>query len=67
VGLDRIYTRGLTDASKFGFSLDKLEDVEEGNEGVVGSFDQQELERVTVESNAFERGEDRVEDSATSH
>ena len=64
---DYIYTHRLTDASKFGVLLDELEHVEEGNEGVVGSFDQQELERVTVESDAVERVDDRVEDSATSH
>ena len=51
---DHIYTRRLTDATKSGVLLDKLEQVEEGNEGVVGGYDQQELERVTVESNAVE-------------
>ena len=50
----RIYTNGLTDASKSGVLLDELEQVEEGNEGVVGGLDQQELERVTVESDAIE-------------
>lgn len=65
--LASIYKCELTDASKFRVRLDELEQVEEGNEGVVGGLDQQELERVTVESNAFERIEDRMEDSATSH
>ena len=41
--------------------------MEERNEGVVGGLDQQELERVTIESDALERVEDGVEDSATSH
>ena len=50
----RTYTDGLTDASKSGVLLDELEQVEEGNEGVVGGLDQQELERVTVESDAIE-------------
>lgn len=49
-----VYTRRLTEASKFGVGLDDLEHVEEGNKGVVGGLDQQELERVTVESDAFE-------------
>lgn len=52
--LASIYKCELTDASKFRVRLDELEQVEEGNEGVVGGLDQQELERVTVESNAFE-------------
>lgn len=51
---DRIYTSGLTDAGKLGVLLDELEHVEEGNEGVVGGLDQQELERVAIESDAFE-------------
>jgi len=42
------------DTSKFWVRLVHLEHVEEGNEGVVGGLDQQELERVTVESDAFE-------------
>jgi len=42
------------DASKSGVLLDELEQVEEGNEGVVGGLDQQELQRVTVESDAIE-------------
>lgn len=49
-----LYTRGLTDAGKSGLLLDELEHVEEGDEGVVGGLDQQELEGVAVESDAFE-------------
>lgn len=47
--------------------LDDTSLVEERNEGLIGSLDQHELERVAIESNALERGEDSVQDSATSN
>ena len=37
-----------------GFSLMDLEYVEERNEGAVGGLDQQELERVIIESDGLE-------------
>lgn len=40
--------------------------VEEGDEGLVGGLDQHELERVAIESNAFEGGKDGVQKSAPS-
>lgn len=56
-----------TDTSKFGVLLGHLEHVEQGNERLVGGLDEEELESVTVECNAREGAQDRVEDCAASH
>jgi hypothetical protein len=62
-----IYSYGHTDGSKFRVVLNDLEHVEERDEGLVGGLDQQELEGVTVESDALKRVDDRVHNGTTSH
>lgn len=54
------------DGLEFWVLLDHAGLVEERDEGLVGGLDQQELERVTVEGDALERVDDRVQDGATS-
>ena len=55
-----------TDALELGVLVGDAGHMEERNEWLIGSLDQQELEGVTVERDAFEGGDDAVHDCATS-
>lgn len=57
----------LTESLQVGAFLDGAGLVEEGDEGLVGGLDQEELEGVTVEGNAFEGGDDSVHHGAASN
>jgi hypothetical protein len=56
----------LTDTLELGVLVDDAGHMEERNEWLVGGLDQQELEGVTVEGDAFEGGDDTVHHCATS-
>jgi hypothetical protein len=56
-----------TDTGKLRVLLADASLLEERNEWLVGGLDHQELERVTVEGNAFEGAKDRVEEGAASN
>lgn len=56
----------LTNALELRMVFENAGHLEERNEGLVGSFDQEELERVSVEGDALKGGDNRVHDSAAS-
>lgn len=51
-----------TNAKELGVLIEDTSLAEQRNKGLVGGLDHQELKRVAVESDALERGDDRVED-----
>jgi len=57
----------LTDTLELGVLVDDAGHMEERNEWLVGGLDQQELEGITVEGDAFEGGDNAVHDCATSN
>jgi hypothetical protein len=57
----------LTETLELGVLLDYAGLMEQRDEWVVGSLDQEELKRVAVEGNAFQRREDGVEHSTASN
>ena len=59
-------TGELTNSHELGVVVDDAGHMEKRNEWLVGGLDQQELEGVTIEGDAFEGGDDTVHDCATS-
>lgn len=50
----------VRDSLQFRISVDDIGRMEEGNEGVVGRLDEEQLQRVSVKGNAFEGSKDSV-------